>query len=68
MPTSGRCLSTAREPSCVTQQIRRIALVAGLKLYWRAGGTIKACVAVANKMARMAWVIMAKGETYRVAI
>ncbi|MFT4564359.1 MAG: transposase, partial [Gammaproteobacteria bacterium] len=27
----------------------------------------KACVAVANKMARMAWVITAKGETYRVA-
>jgi len=31
------------------------------------GGYNKACVAVANKMARMAWVIMAKGETYRVA-
>ncbi len=30
-------------------------------------GHNKACVAVANKMARMAWVIMAKGETYRVA-
>jgi transposase len=30
-------------------------------------GYNKACVAVANKMARMAWVIMAKGETYRVA-
>ena len=31
-------------------------------------GHNKACVAVANKMARMAWVIMAKGETYRVAV
>lgn len=31
-------------------------------------GHNKACVAVANKMARMAWVIMAKGETYRVAL
>jgi len=31
-------------------------------------GHNKACVAVANKMARMAWVIMAKGETYRAAI
>ncbi len=30
-------------------------------------GYNKACVAVANKMARMAWVIMAKGETFRVA-
>lgn len=30
-------------------------------------GHNKACVAVANKMARMAWVIMAKGETYRAA-
>ncbi len=30
-------------------------------------GHNKACVAVANKMARMAWVIMAKGDTYRVA-
>jgi transposase len=30
-------------------------------------GHNKACVAVANKIARMAWVIMAKGETYRVA-
>lgn len=30
-------------------------------------GHNKACVAVANKMARMAWVIMAKGETYRIA-
>ncbi len=30
-------------------------------------GQNKACVAVANKMARMAWVIMAKGERYRVA-
>ena len=30
-------------------------------------GYNKACVAVANKMARIAWVIMAKGETYRVA-
>ena len=29
-------------------------------------GHNKACVAVANKMARIAWVIMAKGETYRV--
>jgi len=29
-------------------------------------GYNKACVAVANKMARIAWVIMAKGETYRV--
>ena len=30
-------------------------------------GHNKACVAVANKMARMAWVILAKGERYRVA-
>ena len=30
-------------------------------------GHNKACVAVANKMARMAWVIMAKGEPYRAA-
>lgn len=30
-------------------------------------GHNKACVAVANKMARMAWVIMAKGESYRAA-
>ncbi len=30
-------------------------------------GHNKACVAVANKMARIAWVIMAKGETFRVA-
>lgn len=29
-------------------------------------GHNKACVAVANKMARMAWVVLAKGETYRV--
>lgn len=31
-------------------------------------GHNKACVAVANKTARMAWVIMAKSETYRVAV
>ncbi|ARD43140.1 IS110 family transposase [Colwellia sp. PAMC 21821] len=31
-------------------------------------GHNKACVAVANKIARMAWVIMAKGESYRPAI
>jgi transposase len=31
-------------------------------------GYNKACVAVANKLARIAWVIMAKGETYRPAI
>lgn len=31
-------------------------------------GHNKACVAVANKMARIAWVVMAKGETYRVAV
>lgn len=31
-------------------------------------GFNKACVAVANKMARIAWVIMAKGETFRVAM
>ena len=30
-------------------------------------GYNKACVAVANKMARMAWVIIAKGEDYRAA-
>lgn len=30
-------------------------------------GYNKACVAVANKLARIAWVIMAKGETYRPA-
>jgi len=29
-------------------------------------GYNKACVAVANKIARMAWVIMVKGESYRV--
>lgn len=29
-------------------------------------GHNKACVAIANKMARIAWVIMARGETYRV--
>lgn len=34
----------------------------------RRRGHNKACVAVANKMARMAWVIMAKGETYRPAV
>jgi transposase len=31
-------------------------------------GHNKACVAVANKLARIAWVIMAKGEAYRPAI
>lgn len=31
-------------------------------------GHNKACVAVANKIARMAWVIMAKGESYRVPV
>ena len=31
-------------------------------------GHNKACVAVANKMARMAWVIMARGEAYRPAV
>ena len=31
-------------------------------------GHNKACVAVANKMARMAWVIMSKGESYRPAL
>lgn len=31
-------------------------------------GHNKACVAVANKMARIAWVVMAKGETYRPAV
>jgi len=31
-------------------------------------GHNRACVAVANKMARIAWVIMAKGEHYRVAV
>ena len=31
-------------------------------------GHNKACVAVANKMARTAWVVMAKGETYRPAV
>ena len=31
-------------------------------------GHNKACVAVANKMARMAWGIMARGETYRPAM
>lgn len=31
-------------------------------------GHNKACVAIANKMARMAWVIMAKGETYKPAV
>jgi transposase len=31
-------------------------------------GHNKACVALANKLARMAWVIMAKGERYRLAV
>lgn len=31
-------------------------------------GYNKACVAIANKLARIAWVIMAKGEAYRAAI
>jgi transposase len=31
-------------------------------------GHNKACVAVANKLARMAWVIMAKGESYRIPV
>ena len=30
-------------------------------------GHNRACVAVANKLARIAWVIMAKGEHYRPA-
>lgn len=30
-------------------------------------GHNRACVAIANKMARMAWVVMAKGERYRMA-
>ncbi len=30
-------------------------------------GSNKACVAVANKLARMAWVVLAKGERYRPA-
>ncbi len=31
-------------------------------------GHNRACVAVANKMARIAWVILAKGESYRAAV
>lgn len=31
-------------------------------------GHNKACVAIANKLARVAWVIVAKGETYRPAV
>ena len=31
-------------------------------------GHNRACVAVSNKMARIAWVILAKGETYRAAV
>jgi transposase len=31
-------------------------------------GHNRACVAVANKMARIAWVILAKGESYRTAV
>jgi len=31
-------------------------------------GHNKACVAVANKLARMAWVIMARGETYQLPV
>ena len=31
-------------------------------------GQNKACVAVANKMAQMAWVIMAKGDSYRIPV
>lgn len=31
-------------------------------------GHNKACVAVANKLARMAWVIMARGESYRIPV
>ena len=31
-------------------------------------GHNKACVAVANKLARMAWVIMATGESYRIPV
>ena len=31
-------------------------------------GHNKACIAVANKLARIAWVVMAKGETYTPAV
>ena len=31
-------------------------------------GHNKACVAVANKLARIAWVVMAKGDDYRPAV
>ena len=31
-------------------------------------GHNRACVAVANKLARIAWVILAKGESYRPAV
>ena len=30
-------------------------------------GFNKACVALANKMARIGWVVLARGETYRPA-
>jgi transposase len=50
---------------CSATKTDRFSLWAQALLVRR--GHNKACVAIANKMARMAWVIIAKGEHYRVA-
>ena len=50
---------------CSANKGDRISRRAQSLLAWR--GHNKACVAVANKMARIAWVNLAKGETYRPA-
>jgi transposase len=53
--------------------IQRVARKTDVRSQWLQGlkarrGTNRACVAYANKMARIAWVLLAKGEHYRRAV
>ncbi|MEL4402874.1 hypothetical protein AAEJ42_21710, partial [Shewanella algae] len=50
-----------------SSQIEIKCLANGMGPYMERRGFNRACVAVANKLARIAWVIAAKEETYRPA-
>ena len=59
------CSWPGRSPSSAMPRSMVPSTAPGSRHYWRRRPTKVAAIALANKLARMAWAMMAKGERYR---